>query len=203
MQTLIAKEQHDWVNLAWTWIHDQVQPGQRVFVPAGGTPIPLYRRFVAEPSSLLSSLTFVQIDDILTGPQRGIFRKFFEQQLAPFYKQIEWIDFAGKSSDVAILGVGVNGHVAFHEPGLAQDFYSGCVPLTEETRRYLNLSQTTWGVTYGVGAFLKAKAILVLARGESKQHILRKALKDRNLPISWILEHPNVTLVTDFDLKRS
>lgn len=243
MQTLIGKDENAWVGKAWTWIHENIKPGQRVFVPAGNTPTPLYRRFCLEPTGLLRSLKFMQIDEILDGPQKGVFRRYFEKELAPFCKwgQLEWIDGANSDSDsdsdseagigaggladgvadVAILGVGINGHVAFHEPGLPRNFTSGCVRLSRETLGYLNLREPTWGITYGVSTFQRAKKILVLAQGHAKQSILRKVLQLEagfgagagagrtgpgtgeeagQLPIGWILAHPDVTLISDFEL---
>ncbi|MBX3020943.1 MAG: 6-phosphogluconolactonase [Bdellovibrionales bacterium] len=200
MQTLVGKDDSDWVRLAWTWIHSEVENGQRVFVPAGGTPTPLYRRLCEEPTSLWRSLKLIQIDEILNGPKRGIFRGFFEAELKPFLAQMEWIGDADRAADVAILGVGINGHVAFHEPQLPRHFGSGCVRLSQETLSYLDLKDPTWGVTYGVAAFARAKKILVLAQGEAKQRVLRQALIKRDLPVSWILEHPNVTLISNFAL---
>ena len=202
MQTWIGKDENAWVEKAWTWIHQNIKPGQRVFLPAGGTPTPLYRRFCQEASDpLLRSLRFVQIDEIMDGPQKGFFRHYFEKELAPFREQIEWIERGDQAADVAILGVGVNGHVAFHEPGLPRGFTSGCVRLSAETLGYLHLTRPTWGITYGVSAFQNAKKILVLAQGQAKQTILRRALKqDHDLPISWILQHSDVTLISDFEL---
>lgn len=197
---MIGKDENEWVSLAANWVNLEIKPGQKVFVPAGGTPQPLYRRWVREPNELLRSLKLLQIDDILNGPQKGTFKKFFHEELQPYLHQIEWITKADQTADVAILGVGVNGHVAFHEPQMPRHFDSGCVRLSSETLAYLNLEDPTWGVTYGVGAFLKAKKILVMAKGEKKERILKIALKEKNLPISYILEHPNVTLITDFRL---
>lgn len=200
MQTLVGKDDSDWVRQAWTWIQNEIEPGQRVFVPAGGTPTKLYRRLCEEPTPLWRSLRLVQIDDIVSGPKKGLFRKYFEEELAPFTAQMEWITDADAAADVAILGVGVNGHVAFHEPSLPRHFTSGCVRLSQETLNYLELADPTWGLTYGVGAFVKAKKILVLAQGEAKQKVLRRALEKRDLPVSWILEHPRVTLVSNFQI---
>jgi len=197
---MIGKEQSDWVGAAWHWLHTEIKPGQRVFIPAGGTPTQLYRRLVREPSTLWKTLRLIQLDEIISGPKAGIFRRFFETELAPFQSQMEWIDRADQRADIAILGVGVNGHVAFHEPGLPRDFTSGCVRLAPETRSYLELQDPTWGLTYGVGTFLQAEKILVLAQGPAKKEVLKRALRDRNLPISWIMEHPKVTLISDFEL---
>lgn len=201
MQNLIGKDENSWVNQAWTWIHSNVRSGSRVFLPAGGTPTPLYKRFCQNPSDpLLRSLHFMQIDEIVDGPKQGYFRQYFEREMAPFLEQMEWIGEADEVADVAILGVGVNGHVAFHEPGLPRGFGSGCVRLSAETLRYLELPEPTWGLTYGVSAFERARKILVLAQGQAKQSVLRRALSGESLPISWILEHPQVTVVSDFEL---
>lgn len=200
MRLVVCKDDREWVQAGWDWLHQEVKPGQRLFIPAGGTPTPLYRRFRQEPSSLLQSLTFVQIDEILNGPKRGTFRRFFETEMNPFFSQIEMIENADRGADAAILGVGVNGHVAFHEPQLPRHFNGGCVRLSCETLEYLHLDDPTWGVTYGVGTFLKSKSILVMAQGENKARVLKRAIKGDILPITWILDHPNVTLVTNFDL---
>jgi 6-phosphogluconolactonase/glucosamine-6-phosphate isomerase/deaminase len=201
----VGKDENAWVETAWTWIRENVRPGDRVFLPAGGTPRPLFRRFREEASkdpygSLLRQLTYLQLDEILSGPKAGLFRRFFEEELPSLRERFEWISTAEACADLAVLGVGVNGHVAFHEPGLPREFFGGCVRLTGETLGYLDLTVPTWGLTYGVATFVKARKILVLAQGESKRRILQQALTQRNLPISWILEHPDVTLVTNFEI---
>jgi 6-phosphogluconolactonase/glucosamine-6-phosphate isomerase/deaminase len=149
---------------------------------------------------LLHDLTFVQIDEVISGPKAGMFRQFFLQELAPFAAQVEWIGDRAPVADVAILGVGVNGHVAFHEPGLSPSLWSACVPLSSETLGYLRMSEPTWGLTYGVAAFLKCREILVLARGENKRLVLERSLRGEDLPITQVLAHPNATLLTDFPL---
>lgn len=187
---------------AWTWVNENLAPGQRLFLPAGGTPQSLYHRWSQDPSPLLRSLTFLQVDEILTGPKQNYFRHFFEREMEPFLSQFEWIQNADRTADAAILGVGINGHVAFHEPHLPRDFRGGCVLLSPETLKYLELTDPTWGITYGVGTFKKTQKILVLARGEAKQRVLRCAQKRKDLPVSWILDHPGVTLLTDFEMEE-
>lgn len=191
----------EWVNVAWEWMHTEVQPRARVFVPAGGTPQAIYQSWRDRKSDLLPSLKLIQIDDIVTGPKRGLFKRFLLEELPHMAGQLEFIDRGDATADIALLGVGVNGHVAFHEPDLPEDFYSGCVPLTEMTKRYLELLEPTWGVTYGASAFLQSKKILVLAKGEKKREILREALTQKScLPVAQVLRHSRATLVTDFPL---
>lgn len=200
MRVQTAKSEQAWTDLSWTWLHTEVQPGQSVFMPAGGTPLPLYRRCVSDPTPLLKSLRMLQLDEIVSGPLKGHFRQFLETEMAPFISQMEWITTGASQADVAILGVGINGHVAFHEPFLPRDFTSGCVLLSPEIQSYLELRDPTWGLTYGVGTFLRARKILVLARGERKRQVLLRAIRQPDLPISYILQHPQVTLITDFEL---
>lgn len=201
MQALVGKGEAEWVRIAWTWIHSRMAPGERVFVPAGGTPTSIYRRLGAEPTPLWRSLRLVQLDEVIGGPKAGIFRRFFEAELAPFVSQMEWIGGGeGGPATAAILGVGLNGHVAFHEPGIARNFTVGCVRLSRETLNHLDLPDPTWGLTYGAGTFLQAEKILVLAQGPAKRGVLMRALAGEDLPITWILGHPDVTVVTDFDL---
>ncbi len=201
MQHLIGKDTNEWVDLAWNWVHKEVAPGSRVFVPAGGTPQPIYASWRERTSRLLPTLKLVQIDDIATGPKSGLFKKFLIEELPSLVGNMEFIDNADKRADVSILGVGVNGHVAFHEPDLPEQFYAGCVPLTDETLKYLDLAEPTWGITYGASSFLAAKKILVLAKGERKRAILMEALKPSStLPVAQILRHLEVTLISDFAL---
>lgn len=197
MTVLVGKDENEWSDLVWTWFHTELQNSQRVFIPSGATALPFYRKMSENPSTLLKSLSFVQLDEILTGPLRGSFKNFFQQHLSTFKDQFEWVTSAAEPAEICVLGVGINGHVAFHEPGLPKDFTGGCVRLSPETLQYLKLSEPTWAVTYGVGSFMKAKKVLILARGEKKKQVLQSALTS-NLPVSWMLRHPNVTLITDF-----
>ncbi|NJL25386.1 MAG: hypothetical protein HC902_09565, partial [Calothrix sp. SM1_5_4] len=91
MRIQVAKDESEWVEMAWTWIHRNIEPAARVFVPAGGTPTPLYRRLSREPSELVRGLRLVQIDEILTGPQKGSFAGYFRRELAPYQERMEWI----------------------------------------------------------------------------------------------------------------
>lgn len=200
MRVLVGKDENEWTDLVWTWFHAELRSHDRVFIPSGRTALPFYHRAVREPSALLRALNFLQLDEILTGPLKGSFREFFEREMAPFISQFEWVTDAGRGCDACVLGVGINGHVAFHEPGLPRDFSGGCVRLSAETEKYLGVTPPTWAVTYGVRNFEQAKKVLILARGDAKKKVLEQALRDGDLPVSWMLKHPNVTLITDFKL---
>src|SRR5690606_19831493 len=141
--------------------------------------------------AFLRDRTLVQIDDILTGPRRLAFRRFFAQHLPSYQEQMEYFESGERAGDIALLGLGMNGHVAFHEPGLSSDFYSGCVRLSEATRAVLNLREETWGMTFGLAAIRQARAILLLVRGEKKRSILERVLRGEDVPAAALLRHAN------------
>ncbi len=110
-------------------------------------------------------------------------------------------------ADIAILGVGTNGHIAFNEPGVPFDMPSHVVTLTEETRI---ANAGTFGgdpsqvpsqaITVGISTILKSRRILLLARGEAKRRAISELLSgisSPQWPITALLSHPSVHLITD------
>lgn len=168
------------------------------FIPAGGTPTGLYRLWEKQKPKYLRGLKLVQIDDVLSSPQEGVFKKFFEEHLPSYKDQLCFIESGDCKAELGLLGLGVNGHVAFHEPGLPQNFYSGCVKLDDVTCKNLNLPEGSWGVSYGAGAFMRCKAVSIIVKGKSKRDILARLLKkDPSVPASALMNHPRLTIITD------
>jgi len=108
--------------------------------------------------------------------------------------------------DLAILGIGRNGHIAFNEPGSARDSRTREVELDAVTRAD---AAATFGdrervprraVTLGIADILDARRILVLAFGESKRDCVRAMLRGDvgpRVPASFLREHPNVRVFVD------
>lgn len=208
MKHEICKDENEWVNCANNWLLKQcaalslVSDKQhapntiRLFLPAGETPRPLYRSWRENPQLITDQITFVQIDEILD-TNRNTFRNFLLDELPMFNKRFEFIEAAERGADLAFLGLGLNGHVAFHEPGLPRDFYSGCLTLNRKTCEHLHRPAETHAVSYGVSAFLKARAIALLVRGSQKRDILKRVLDSRDqYPASWLLDHPQLTIIS-------
>ena len=180
------------------WLASRVErhKARSLFLPAGETPKPLYAKWRKEWPAYLSGLKLMQVDDVLTGTGAGVFARFFQDEL-PGHPVIRPVQ--ESKADLAILGLGTNGHVAFHEPGLPMSFRFGEVLLESDTARRLSLEAGTKGITYGVGVFSEAKAILLVVRGESKKSAFEKFLKnDPSVPASGLLTHPDLTVLKDF-----
>jgi glucosamine-6-phosphate deaminase len=109
--------------------------------------------------------------------------------------------------DIAVLGVGVNGHLAFNEPGTPWSSTSHVSTLSRET---LVANSVDFGgdidavpktaITVGIGTILRARKILLLAQGDSKKEAmsaLRNGVEDESWPVTSLLRHPNVTVMVD------
>ncbi|MBD7969768.1 glucosamine-6-phosphate deaminase [Paenibacillus gallinarum] len=108
--------------------------------------------------------------------------------------------------DLQILGIGHNGHIGFNEPGVSLTGSTHVVDLKEETlkanaRFFPSIEDVPkQAMTMGVASILKAKQIVLVARGEDKAEIIRTALTGpitTECPASLLQCHPNVTVLLD------
>jgi len=108
--------------------------------------------------------------------------------------------------DLQILGIGRTGHIGFNEPPSAADSRTRWVHLDEVTRRdnsvfFGDLSQVPQGaLTMGVATILEARRVELLAFGEAKADIVRRAMKEApsaDCPATWLQQHPRCTFHLD------
>jgi len=105
-----------------------------------------------------------------------------------------------------LLGIGINGHIGFNEPGSAFEKETHCVRLTDSTiqanARFFNSPDEvpTHAYTMGMKAIMQARKILLVVSGQSKAEILHEALFGPitpQVPASILQLHPAVTVVAD------
>jgi glucosamine-6-phosphate deaminase len=108
--------------------------------------------------------------------------------------------------DLAVLGIGVNGHIALNEPGTPFDSRAHVSTLTKSTIERLPLPGVSneiapkLGLTLGIGTTLQARKILLLASSEDKAHILNAALNGdmtERIPASALQMHPGLHVIAD------
>src|SRR5215216_6279218 len=97
--------------------------------------------------------------------------------------------------DLAILGLGPNGHIGYNEPGSSADSRTRVITLTAESR---SQASAYWGgsltvpdraMTMGVATLLESKQIVLLVTGEAKADMLRRSLQEpmsAEVPASWL-----------------
>ena len=114
-------------------------------------------------------------------------------------------DAAAAGLDLAVLGLGMNGHVGFNEPGSRPDDLTRLVRLAVSTReaamtRYGATQVPTAGITVGLARLLEAAECWLLVTGERKARILRRALEEPegpDCPASYLRRHARLTVVAD------
>jgi glucosamine-6-phosphate deaminase len=106
--------------------------------------------------------------------------------------------------DLAVLGIGMNGHLAFNEPGSVRHSVARLVELEPSTRESASAcwgaTVPTAGLTLGLHELLAARRVVLLANGPSKREIVRRALKGAvgpECPATFLREHASVTVVLD------
>ena len=108
--------------------------------------------------------------------------------------------------NLQLLGLGLNGHIGFNEPGESFDKQVHCVNLTESTieanKRFFASAEDVpkQAYTMGIKTIMQAKKILIVASGEDKAEIVQKAFFGPitpQVPASVLQLHNDVTLVAD------
>ncbi len=211
------------------------QPNALILAATGETPIGSYRELarLRERGVLETSrLRVAQLDEYL-GLQQGDPRSLFgwldrallepleidagrvirfatdhpDAELAPsaYDMQVE----AAGGIDLAILGLGLNGHLGFNEPPSRADAPTRTVSLDPAT---LASNATYWpnavvperAVTAGMSTILSARRVLLLVSGSRKAAILDRILRsapDRELPASHLHDHPDTIVLADRDAR--
>ena len=108
--------------------------------------------------------------------------------------------------DLAILGIGLNGHIGYNEPGTPFHSLTHWTTLTaatiEANKKLFNEMNETpkQGITMGIKTIMGAKKILLLANGEEKAEVLQKALYGpitEEVPASVLQMHSNMVTILD------
>jgi glucosamine-6-phosphate deaminase len=108
--------------------------------------------------------------------------------------------------DFQILGIGKTGHIGFNEPGSGAESRTRLVTLDAVTRRdaaadfYGEEYVPREAVTMGVATILEAHEIAIIATGEHKANVTRRAVEgeiDMEVAATFLQDHPNTTFYLD------
>ena len=234
MDIRIFEDAGEVAEAAVALIVDQVlsKPGMNVAVPTGRTPMEMYRRLVAAHRAGVVDLGRVRwfaLDEFLGIPsdQAGSFRRWLLERLvlpagldparlhslrgdtedpaaeaAAYEARIR--DAGGL--DLALLGLGHNGHLAFNEPGTPGDSRAGPRPLTQATREanaYLFPAGEVpaHGMSMGLGTLVEARRLILLATGASKaaavEALTRPDITVEACPAALLRDHPDAAVLLD------
>jgi glucosamine-6-phosphate deaminase len=108
--------------------------------------------------------------------------------------------------DLQILGIGRTGHIGFNEPGSGAESRTRLVTLDLVTRKdtaadfFGEENVPREAITMGVETIFEAREILILATGEHKAEIVRRAVEgevDHEVAATFLQRHPNTTFYLD------
>ena len=108
--------------------------------------------------------------------------------------------------DLQLLGIGVNGHIGFNEPGTPLESLTHVVELTESTREankrfFASLEDVpTHAATMGIKTVMNARRLMLIALGESKADAVAATVNGpvtAEVPASVLQLHPDVVVFLD------
>lgn len=107
--------------------------------------------------------------------------------------------------DIAILGLGLNGHLGLNEPGTSFTARAHVSDISASTQsvgqKYFSAETSlTKGITLGLGSLMEAKNILLIVSGEKKASIIKRVIEgeiDTDVPASILQKHPSCYIFID------
>lgn len=135
-------------------------------------------------------------------PDGMIVKEKVKEHCLDYEKQIE----TAGGLDLQILGIGVNGHIGFNEPGSGIYSKTRLVTLDNSTRmanayEFGNMSEVPrMAITMGISTILKSKKIILMAWGQTKAPVIQKAVElddTEEIPASLLQNHDDCTFVVD------
>lgn len=202
----------------------------------GGTPTRMYELLAekyADNPDLFSELKIIKLDEWGGIPMEhaGTCESYLQQYVIyPLtISEKRYISFQSNASDpqaecmrvqssldkkgpidICILGLGMNGHIAFNEP--AEFLHTGChvAELSEKSLLHpmalAEEEKPKYGVTLGMQDIMNSKLIILLINGTKKKEIAQALLSEKittQLPASLLWLHPNVICLIDKDAAGS
>jgi len=189
----------------------------------GGTPTITYRELVKKKSAFEHvRLTLIKLDEWggIEPTHASTCESYLQQHLIEplSFNQERYISFRSDAPDpeaecrriqeslhglgrinLCILGLGMNGHIAFNEP--ADFLQPGChvARLSESSQQHPMALQRslpgTFGFTLGMADILQSETILLMVSGQKKKEIFNEFMNRKitpRLPASFLWLHPNV-----------
>jgi len=227
-------EARDYDHMSWlaadmVMAQVKAKPDSLLVLPTGNTPIGLFRELAARGDEVDFRRTrFVTLDEYAgiasDDPRRltsWLAREVFEplgitcDRVSVFNpgaapeaegERIEHAIADAGGIDLAVLGLGPNGHLGFNEPGSAANSRARLVALAPES---IVSNAAYWGseaavprraFTLGLGTLLEARQCMLIVSGVAKAQILERALAGPIGPIvpaSLLRNHSRAVVIAD------
>jgi galactosamine-6-phosphate isomerase len=106
---------------------------------------------------------------------------------------------------VAIVGLGLNGHIAMNEPGTSSNIrshVSAIDPVTQEAgqKYFKEHKEISKGITLGLANILEAKHVMLVVNGSHKAEIVKRLINEEiseQLPATLLRNHSSFKIYMD------
>ena len=226
MNIIVVKDNAAGGKKAFEIIKNGIENGAKVLgLATGSTPISLYNEMIASDLDF-SDITSVNLDEYVglgaDDDQSYCYfmnehlfnKKPFKETFVPDGKNPNAEEETARYEkivdehpiDIQILGIGVNGHIGFNEPGSPLDGTTSKVALTQSTidanaRFFANEDDVPrFAYSMGIGSIMKGKKIVLMAYGENKADAVKEMVEGpvtTHLPASALQNHTDVTIIVD------
>lgn len=157
-----------------------------------------------DPATCEVALRRVLVGPLGIGPDRFAGWRSSPSDIATECQRMsQWLENKGPA-DLCVLGLGLNGHLGFNEPGEHAQPGPHRAGLSIASKQHPMLNQARgqpgYGLTLGLRDILQSREILLLVSGTRKECPLRRLLQPQitpQFPASFLWLHPNVTVCCD------
>ncbi len=212
-----------WAATVAAYFRDRARPGARLCMPSGDTPTPFYEQ--AGDMTSLDGIELFLLDEFgglakgdpgrcLSMITRGLLSRV-TGDLVVHSPDVDAADAGAAAAqygqliaegglDLAVVGLGANGHVGMNEPGSTMDMRTRVVDLdpmtTANAVHYGAMAPPTWGITVGLAELMAAREVWVLVTGSHKTDILNATIHgmvNEDVPASFLTTHSNCVFLVD------
>ena len=232
MHIIIAKDKQDLGKKAAETVGMLLKrsPKANICLPTGNTPLPLYKEL--RNTFINAEFTYIALDEYLGLDKHDphcfsnwLAREILDPLDIPAKKRLLIDPSAAEADseakrhekkiteqggiDIAILGLGHNGHIGFNEPGSAFRSPTRKVKLADRTRK---ANAAYWGgdinkvphsaITLGLDILSSSRQTILLVSGKDKADILQKSLEGpvtEDIPATYLQNMENVVVIADED----
>jgi glucosamine-6-phosphate isomerase len=107
--------------------------------------------------------------------------------------------------DIMLVGIGMNGHIGFNEPGVSFSNYCHVIELDKKTvevgQKYFSaVTELSKGITIGLQHLMEARLVILIANGQKKADIIKKTIEEKvsdQLPATIMQKHKNGIIMLD------
>jgi len=233
MKVISFKNYQSLSDFAATEIADAIRKKPSLFLclASGNTPkltVELLVKKLKEQKADHSAITFIGLDEWAGLPptNTGSCQYFFQNKLiGPLQlKPSQYLLFDALANDlqseckkmdnfisdkhgidIMLVGIGMNGHIGFNEPGTSFNNLSHVIELDEITKSvgqkyFTEQVELSKGITIGFKHLLNAGKVFLMANGSRKAEVIKRTVEGpvtEDFPASIMQEHNNGFILID------